>query len=191
MPKIYSWIALPPETVVKGKTLPSHPLLPGLGSGTGLVWCHFMSFSARRDLLEGWLGYPDRKPDPKSPPSQKKTPLAAAERDATRLAGGDSGSGGWLVPDPISCHSPAAAPEPKANPCRQRGGRGPRRAPFPDGHGPSVPSVLDIPAEPIPRVLPATRHRATAWLWGHSCCRCRGQPVLGDTATPHLAELSR
>lgn len=106
---------------------------------------------------------------------QKKTLLAAAERDATRLAGG--GSGCSSPPDPISCCSPAAAPEPKANPCRQRGGKGPGRAPFPDGHGPSVPSVLDIPAEPFRRSPPATR-----WKFRASCRPQGNVPRPGDTA---------
>lgn len=47
MPKLYSWIAVPPETVVRGKVLPSHPLLPGLGSGTGAGLVPFLEFQCQ------------------------------------------------------------------------------------------------------------------------------------------------
>lgn len=196
MPKLYSWITVPPETVVKGKALPSHPLFPGLGSGTGAGLVPFHEFQCQKGapVRAGWVIQAENLiPRPLLPkkrpcwPQQSGMPHGWPEV-AMAVAGGSSS-------DPISCRSPAAAPEPKANPCRQRGGKGPKSAPFPDGRGPSVPSVLDIPAEPFRRsplaishVLPAARKRATAW--GHSCCRCQGEPVLGDTATPHLSALA-
>lgn len=42
MHKLYSWITVPPEIVVKKKALSSHPLFPGPGSGmgSGLVPSH-------------------------------------------------------------------------------------------------------------------------------------------------------
>lgn len=47
MPKLYSWMAVPPETALKGKALPSHPLFPGLGSGTGAGLVPFHQFQCQ------------------------------------------------------------------------------------------------------------------------------------------------
>lgn len=53
MPRLYSWIAVPPEQWLKEKRFPITHCSQGWGAERGLVWCHFMSFNARMELLGG------------------------------------------------------------------------------------------------------------------------------------------
>lgn len=177
MHKLYSWITVPPEIVVKKKSAFQSPSVPRAREEKG-VWS-----GARREpwqpcspaaALGGCSCSPHSEPDPKSPPPPAKPPagcsLVGMEEVAMTLVGG-------LSPDPIACRSPAAAPEQESQ--QQRGGTGPRTALFPDGHRPSVPSVLDIPAEPFSRSPAVTR-----WQFPSSCSPLGNMPQPGDTTAP-------
>lgn len=86
---------------------------------------------------------------------------------------------GGSSPDPITCCSRQLPLRRKQNPYGQRGGRSPRTSLFPDRHGPSVPSILDIPAEPFSHSLAVTR-----WQFCVSCSPSGNVPWPEDTAAP-------
>lgn len=161
MPKLYSWITVPPETVLKGKALPSHPLFPGLRSGTGAGLVSFHEFQCQDGApgRDGWVIQTENLiPRPFLPekrhcwPQQRGMPHGWPEV-AVAVARP-------RIPSPASPRQ--LPPSRKEIPAGSVGGNG--QGEFPDGHGPSVPSVPDIPAEPSRLSPPVTR-----WKFRASC----------------------